>query len=113
MTKLKEFKNLSSSFLSKEITSLKGDLKVKVILDLLLNNDLSVKKIKSNSEFTTVDNSFEYILESSKEKFIITKFNSVSSLIDKDFSSKGSFFINNKAIQYNYNKKIDSSYFCE
>ncbi len=111
LTKLKEFKNLSSSFLSKEITSLKGDLKVKVILDLLLNNDLSVKKIKSNSEFTTVDNSFEYILESSKEKFIITKFNSVSSLIDKDFSSKGSFFINNKAVQYNYNKKIDSPIF--
>ena len=111
LTKLKEFKNLSSSFLPREIASLKGDLKVKVILDLLLNNDLSVKKIKSNSEFITVDNSFDYILESSKEKFVITKFNSVSSLIDKDFSSKGSFFINNKAIQYNYKKKIDSPVF--
>lgn len=115
LTKLKEFKNLSSSFLPKGIDNLKGNLKIDIALDLLLNNDLSIKKIKSNSEINTIENSFEYFLNTSKdkdkEKFIITKFNSTSNLVDKNFISKGSFVVNNKPIEYSFSKNLDSNYF--
>ena len=110
LTKLKEFKNISANLIPSGINNLKGDLDINILLDLLIDKELNIKKIKSDSKINTSNGSFDYSFEPNedKNKIIISNVNTNSNLLDKDFSTTGDFFLNGKLVKFSFNKKIDS-----
>ncbi len=110
LTKLKEFKNISANLIPSGINNLKGDLDINILLDLLIDKELNIKKIKSDSKINTSNGSFDYSFEPNedKNKIIISNVNTNSNLLDKDLSTTGDFFLNGKLVKFSFNKKIDS-----
>lgn len=110
LTKLKEFKNISANMIPSGINNLKGDLDINIFLDILIDKDLNIKKIKSDSKINTSNGSFDYSFApiEDKNKIIISNVNTNSNLIDKDLSTSGDFLLNGKLVKFSFNKKIDS-----
>ena len=112
LTKLKEFKELTNNIIPKEVDSLKGDLNIDILLDAIISKDFSIQKLVSNSQIKTINGSFEYYLDrKSKNKLIVTKLNSISTFVGKNINTKGSFLLNDKSINFDFSKNIDSANF--
>lgn len=110
LTKLKEFKNFSANMIPSGINNLKGDLDINIFLDILIDKELNIKKIKSDSKINTSNGSFDYSFapNEDKNKIIISNVNTDSNLIDKNLSTTGDFLLNGKLVKFSFNKKIDS-----
>jgi len=112
LTKLKEFKDLTNNIIPKEVDSLKGDLNIDILLDAIISKDFSIQKLVSNSQIKTINGSFEYYFDrKSKNKSIVTKLNSISTFVGKNINTKGSFLLNDKSINFDFSKNIDSANF--
>ncbi|MDA0971363.1 MAG: hypothetical protein O3B93_01675 [Proteobacteria bacterium] len=110
LTKLKEFKNISGNLIPSGINNLKGDLDINILLDILIDKDLNIKTLKSDSKINTSNGSFDYSFEPNedKNKIIISNVTTNSNLLDKDLSTTGDFLLNGKLVKFSFNKKIDS-----
>ena len=93
LTKLKEFKNVFGKIIPSGINNLKGDLDINILLDILIDKELNVKKIKSDSKINTSNGSFDYLFvpNDDKNKITISNVNTNSNLLDKDLSTTGDF----------------------
>ena len=113
LASLKGFKSIASQIFSSEIENLNGNIDLSIILDLSLDKNFVIKKIKSNSKFKIKDAGFDFYLKKkkSKEKITISKINSISELKDKNISTNGKFLANNKKINFSFNNQINSKNF--
>jgi len=114
LTKLKEFKILTENILPAGVENLKGDLNIDILLSAALDKEFSIKNIKSNSKIRTINGSFDYSFAKDKikkDRVLITQFNSSSDLLDKNFTTKGSFLLNDKPVNFSFSKKVDSKNF--
>ena len=113
LTKLKEFKNVFGKIIPSGINNLKGDLDINILLDILIDKELNVKKIKSDSKINTSNGSFDYLFvpNDDKNKITISNVNTNSNLLDKDLSTTGDFLLNGKLVKFSFNKKIDSEFY--
>ncbi len=114
LTKLKEFKTLTENILPSGVENLKGDLNIDILLSAALDKEFSIKNIKSNSKIRTINGSFDYSFAKDKikkDRVLITQFNSSSDLLDKNLTTKGSFLLNDKPVNFSFSKKVDSKNF--
>ena len=114
LTKLKEFKILTENILPAGVENLKGDLNIDILLSAALDKEFSIKNIKSNSKIRTINGSFYYSFAKDKikkDRVLITQFNSSSDLLDKNLTTKGSFLLNDKPVNFSFSKKVDSKNF--
>jgi hypothetical protein len=113
LASLKGFKSIASQIFSSEIENLNGNIDLSIILDLSLDKNFVIKKIKSNSKFKIKNAGFDFYLKKkkSKEKITISKINSISELKDKNISTNGKFLANNKKINFSFNNQINSKNF--
>ena len=114
LTKLKEFKILTENIFPAGVENLKGDLNIDILLSAALDKEFSIKNIKSNSKIRTINGSFDYSFAKDKikkDRVLITQFNSSSDLLDKNLTTKGSFLLNDKPVNFSFSKKVDSKNF--
>ena len=96
------------------VENLKGDLNIDILLSAALDKEFSIKNIKSNSKIRTINGSFDYSFAKDKikkDRVLITQFNSSSDLLDKNLTTKGSFLLNDKPVNFSFSKKVDSKNF--